>query len=66
MPGMSSDMFSRTKLNTELIANETQPYLGRAEKKALKQAEQAEQAFRASKGYEPDTAWTRLKKRLKK
>ena len=29
-------------------------------------AEEAERAFRASKGYEPDTFWYRLKKKLRK
>lgn len=40
--------------------------MGRDEKKALKQAEEAERAFRASKGYEPDTFWYRLKKKFLK
>ncbi|WP_417094024.1 hypothetical protein [Intestinimonas timonensis] len=40
--------------------------MGRAEKAALKRAEEAERAFRASKGYEPDTFWYRLKKKFRK
>jgi len=39
-------------------------HMGRDERKARKQAEEAEKAFRASKGYEPDTLWHRLKKKL--
>ena len=39
--------------------------MGRAEKAALKRAEEAERAFRASKGYEPDTFWYRLKKKFR-
>lgn len=51
------------KMNAELPP-EDRP--SRAEKKALKQAEEAEKAFRASRGYEPDTFWSRLKKRFQK
>ncbi len=40
--------------------------MGRDEKAALKRAEEAERAFRASKGYEPDTFWNRLKRRFRK
>ena len=40
--------------------------MGREEKAALKRAEEAERAFRASKGYEPDTFWYRLKKKFRK
>lgn len=54
------------KMNTELLAGETQPYLGRAEKKALRQAEAAERAFRVSKGYEKEKFWDRLRRRFKK
>lgn len=40
--------------------------MGRDERAALKWAEEAERAFRASKGYEPDTFWYRLKKKFRK
>ena len=40
--------------------------MGREEKAALKRAEEAERTFRASKGYEPDTFWYRLKKKFRK
>ena len=40
--------------------------MGGDEKPALKRAEEAERAFRASKGYEPDTFWYRLKRKLRK
>ena len=40
--------------------------MGHEEKAALKRAKEAERAFRASKGYEPDTFWYRLKKKLRK
>ena len=40
--------------------------MGQDEKAALKRAEESERAFRASKGYEPDTFWYRLKKKLRK
>ena len=33
----------------------------RDEKRALRQAEDAERAFRVSKGYEKDTLWNRIK-----
>ncbi len=36
------------KMNTELITGETQPYLSRGERRALREAEKAEAAFRAS------------------
>lgn len=52
------------KMNAELITGETQPYLTGAEKKALRDAERAEKAFRASKGYEPRGFWARLKRRF--
>ena len=58
-------MLQQGKMNTELITGETQPYLGRAEKKALKQAEKAERAFRVSKGYEKESLWIRLRKKFK-
>ncbi len=36
------------------------------ERRARKRAEEAERAFRASKGYEPDTVWRRLKRKFKR
>ena len=38
---------------------------GRDEKRALRQAAEAEYAFRVSKGYEKDTLWNRMKARLR-
>ena len=40
--------------------------MGGDEKAARKRAKEAERAFRASKGYEPDTFWYRLKKKFRK
>ena len=58
---------SRLDLNVTLSAKEAEAVpLGRDEKAALKRAEEAERAFRASKGYEPDTFWNRLKRRFRK
>lgn len=54
------------KMNTELISGESQPYLSGVEKKAMKQAEKAERAFRVSKGYEKESLWERLRKRFRK
>ena len=39
-------------------------YMGRDERKAKRQAEEAEKAFRESKGYQPDTLWSRLKEKF--
>lgn len=59
---MFCDMFSRVKLNVELNEKECGvPPFGVAEKKALRQAKQAEEAFRRSKGYPPNTFWGRVK-----
>lgn len=55
---------NRGGLNAELYNNPFDAKLGRAEKKALRRAEKAERAFRADKGYEPDTLWNRLKRRF--
>lgn len=64
---MFEDMFSRTKMNVELSEKEGElPPFGRAEKKALRQAEKAEQAFRESKGYAPTTLRQKLKKRFQR
>lgn len=58
---------SRLDLNVTLAAKEAEAVpLGRDEKAALKRAEEAERAFRASKGYERDTFWNRLKRRFRK
>lgn len=35
---------------------------GREEKRALRQAERAERAFRARQGYPPETLWARLER----
>jgi len=54
-------------LNVTLAAKEAEAGpLGRDEKAALKRAEEAERAFRASRGYEPGTFWNRLKRRFRK
>ena len=56
---------SRLDLNVTLTAKEAKAVpLGRDEKAALKRAEEAERAFRASRGYEPGTFWNRLKRRF--
>lgn len=57
----------KAKLNLELAQAESklEPY-GRAEKKAAKQAEKAEEAFRASKGYPATTLWGRIKRHFKR
>lgn len=38
--------------------------MSRDERQARKRAEEAERAFRASKGYVPDTFWRRLKRKF--
>ena len=53
-------------MNAELVNRCPYGGKGRDEKAALKRAEAAERAFRASKGYEPDTVWNRLKARFRK
>jgi len=55
---------SPTKLSMLEAASGGPNHMGRDERKALKQAEEAERAFRTSKGYEPDTFWYRLKKKF--
>ena len=62
---LSPNMLQQSKMNTELIVGETQPYPGRAEKKALKRAEKAEREFRISKGYEKERFWIRLWSKIK-
>ncbi|MFR1052536.1 MAG: hypothetical protein ACOX67_04650 [Oscillospiraceae bacterium] len=61
---MFFDMFSRAGMNTELIVHETQPYLTGEEKRALRRAEKAEEAFRASKGYAPRGLRARIRRWL--
>jgi len=55
---------SPTKLSMLEAASGGPNHMGRDEKKAKRQAEEAEKAFRESKGYEPDTAWYRFKKKF--
>ena len=54
----------QSAMNADLVANEPGCTRSRDEKAALRRAKEAERAFRASKGYAPDTFWARLKKRL--
>ncbi len=64
---MFYDMLSRVRMNMELQEKEREtPFLDRAEKKALRQAEKAEEAFRESKGYPPATLRAKVKYKLKK
>ena len=64
---MFYDTMARLKLNTALNEKECGlPPFGRAEKKALKQAERAEREFRRSRGYAPDSWWQKMKDRLRK
>lgn len=62
----SSRTFGPGSRNTASLSESAGGGLGRDEKAALKQAEEAERAFRASKGYELDTFWNRLKRRFRK
>lgn len=62
---LSPSQLQQGKMNAELITGETQPYLSRAEKKALKQAREAEKAFRVAKGYEKESFWIRLRRKFK-
>jgi len=57
---MFFDLFSRGRMNTDLISGETQPYLTPEEKRALREAEKAERAFRVAKGYEKERFWDKL------
>ena len=54
------------KMNAELSAGETQPYLTSGEKKALRQAEKAEREFRIARGYEKPSLWERFKRKWNK
>lgn len=63
---MDPGQLQRGKMNAELITGETQPYLSGAEKKALRQAEKAERAFRVTKGYERERFLDRLRRRFQK
>ena len=47
--------------NTAGMAESAGGGLGRDEKASLRQAKEAERAFRVSKGYEKDTLWNRIK-----
>lgn len=59
---MFYDTISRLKMNVELKEKECGvPPFGAAEKKALRQAKKAEEAFRRSKGYPPNTFWGKVK-----
>ena len=59
---MFYDTISRLKLNVALNEKECGvPPFDAAEKKALRQAKQAEEAFRRSKGYPPNTFCGRVK-----
>ena len=60
----SSRTFGPGSRNTAGLSESAGGGLGRDEKAALKRAEEAERAIRASKGYEPDTFWNRLKRRF--
>lgn len=61
---MFYDMFARVNLNINLAEKEAHTFASKGERQALRRAKEAERAFRASKGYAPDTFWARLKKRL--
>ena len=64
---MYYDLNNKWRMSAELMQQKTgsvSPFTGSAEKRALKQAKKAEQEFRKSKGYPPDTFWYRLKKRF--
>lgn len=61
---MFYDMFARVKMNIDLAEKESHTFASKGERRALRQAKEAERAFRESKGYAPDTLWARLKKRL--
>ncbi len=64
---MFYDMLSRVKMNVALNEKECGvPPFGAAEKKALRQAKQAEEAFRRSKGYPPNTFWGKVKRIFRK
>ena len=63
---MFYDMFSRTRLNIELSEKEAGSYLTKAEKKALRRAEEAEEAFRSNMGYPPKSFWKRLILKMKR
>lgn len=58
--------YSRPGALHDLAEKEAGTIMGRDERKALKRAEEAERAFRRSKGYEPDTWRARLWQRFKK
>lgn len=59
-------LYTRFGALHDLAEQEVGTNLYRDEKKALKRAKEAERAFRASKGYVPDTFWNRLGQKFKK
>lgn len=53
----------KVRLNAELYRMESQvSVFGSEERKALRRAEKAEEAFRKSKGYPPNTFWGKVKR----
>ena len=57
----------KAKLNLEMAEAESRlPPYGRAEKKAARQAERAEEAFRATRGSPAATLWGRIRRHFKK
>nr|WP_300169847.1 hypothetical protein [uncultured Flavonifractor sp.] len=56
------DAFAKVKLEMEQHERECSlPPFGAEERKALKRAKRAEQEFRESKGYPPNTFWGKVK-----
>ena len=50
-------------MNVDLIEKECSlPPFGAAERKAMRQANRAEEEFRRSKGYPPNTLWGKIKR----
>ena len=53
----------KVNLNAELYRMESQiPVFGSEEWRALRRAERAEEEFRKSKGYPPNTFWGKVKR----
>lgn len=61
---MFYDMFARARMNADLAEQERGTFPSRADRTALCQAKRVEREFRKSRGYEPDTFWYRLLKKL--
>lgn len=60
---MFADVSCRVRMNVDLIEKECSlPPFGAAERKAMRQASRAEEEFRRSKGYPPNTLWGKLKR----